>query len=142
MAKEIPNPMLINFNFEEKGGWGKDFCDTQKMKLEQISKGKIVYSMIVEKGHCNGLGNLHGGATSTLVDIITTYALMTVGDRLGVSTELSVSFLSAAPLGSRIYIEAVVEKAGKSLAFTTCTIKTEDGRLVALGRHTKHVANL
>eukprot|EP00026_Physarum_polycephalum_P024590 Phypoly_transcript_31396.p1 GENE.Phypoly_transcript_31396~~Phypoly_transcript_31396.p1 ORF type:complete len:124 (+),score=7.27 Phypoly_transcript_31396:2-373(+) len=111
----------------------------EKMRAELITKGKGIYSMIVEPSHCNGLGNLHGGAASTLIDIITFYALLTVGSKLGVSTDLSISFLSGAPKGSRIFIEAVVDKAGKNIAFTTCTIRTENGRVVATARHTLYV---
>jgi len=89
---------------------------------------------------------LHGGATSTLIDYFTTYAIMSLDDgrHPGVSVELNVSFLSAAPKGTRIFIESEVQKSGKSLAFSTCTIKkkTESGRLVAMGRHTKFLANL
>jgi len=53
-----------------------------------------------------------------------------------------INFICRAPKGTRIFIESEVQKSGKSLAFSTCTIKTESGRLVAMGRHTKFLANL
>jgi len=46
---------------------------------------------------------LHGGATSTLIDYFTTYAIMSLDDgrHPGVSVELNVSFLSAYDIEER-----------------------------------------
>lgn len=40
------------------------------------SPGKVVCEMRVEEEHTNKLGTLHGGLTATLVDVISTLAIM------------------------------------------------------------------
>ena len=57
--------------------------------------------------------------------------------RAGVSVELNVSFVSAAPAGSQIHVRGEVLKAGKKLGFTAVEIRSEEGKLIATGRHTK-----
>ena len=64
------------------------------------------------------------------------------GRGAGVSVELSVSFLSAAPAGATIFVEGRVLKTGKRLGFTTVDIFRHDAATgkridVATGRHTK-----
>ena len=51
-------------------------------------------------------------------------------------------YLSPAKKGDTILIEADCLKLGRSLAFATVDIrnKSDGGRLVAQGRHTKHIA--
>ena len=51
-------------------------------------------------------------------------------------------YLSPAKQGDTILIEAECLKVGRSLAFATVDIrnKSNDGRLVAQGRHTKYIA--
>lgn len=53
--------------------------------------GKCVAEMKVENKHQNGAGTLHGGFTATLVDCISTYALMTQGSGVpGVSVNMNI----------------------------------------------------
>ena len=48
--------------------------------------------MKVKEDHQNAGGTLHGGVTATLVDMVSTWALMTTGREVpGVSVDLSVS---------------------------------------------------
>lgn len=48
---------------------------------------------MVSEEHLNLGGTLHGGFTSTLIDCISTYALMTKGNGVpGVSVDLNVSY--------------------------------------------------
>lgn len=115
----------------------------------QTDKGIAVVELEVGERLANAYGTLHGGATSTIVDVVGTLALLTRDPtRAGVSVELSTSFLSAAKVGSRIRCIGKVSKAGRRLGFTTVEIWTlkrgaesqsdwELDRLVAEGRHTK-----
>ena len=62
------------------------------MKVVSAEKGRVVCEMTVEEEHQNRGGTLHGGLTATLVDGISTCALMTTGTGApGVSVDLSVS---------------------------------------------------
>jgi len=105
--------------------------------------GIVEVDLTVGEKHANAYGTLHGGATSTLVDIVGTLALLTKDPlRAGVSVELSASFMSAAKIGTKIRCIGRVRKAGRRLGFTTVEIYSLDpsdkiDKLVAEGRHTK-----
>ncbi|XP_012257102.2 acyl-coenzyme A thioesterase 13-like [Athalia rosae] len=103
--------------------------------------GKCRVEFPVEEGHLNGFGTLHGGFTATIVDNVSTYALMTAGNGApGVSVDLHVSYLKAANPGEVIVVDAKTCKAGKTLAFLEVELtKKETGELVARGQHTKFV---
>lgn len=47
------------------------------MKVISAGDGKCDVEMKVEEEHTNILGTLHGGCTATLVDVISSYALLT-----------------------------------------------------------------
>ena len=86
---------------------------------------------------------VHGGAISTIVDIMGTLALLTIDPgRAGVSVEMNQSFIHAAKIGDRLLLTGRTLRYGRSLAFTEVTIQkdgADDGSLimVATGRHTK-----
>lgn len=46
-------------------------------------------------------------------------------------------YMSTAPLGSRVYLEAKAEKIGQTLGFSKAHFYGEDGNLLAIGTHTK-----
>jgi len=85
----------------------------------------------------NRYGTLHGGCVATLVDVISTAALVTVSDSPGVSADLSVSYLRPGPGGEDVDVDARVLKVGRALAFMEVTISDARGRVVAKGSHTK-----
>lgn len=58
------------------------------MNVIELGGGKCIAEMKVEEEHTNILGGLHGGMSATLVDIISTYALMS--DRKGGVPNVSV----------------------------------------------------
>ena len=97
--------------------------------------------------HANSFGNMHGGALATLVDVVTTAAELgrVGGRRPTVSVDLSVSYLTGAPVGSTLVVEATVDRLGRSVVFTTARVYRlgsdgDGGRtLVATGSHTKKV---
>ncbi len=87
------------------------------------------------------MGTLHGGFIATLVDSLTTIAVMTTPVGVpGVSVDLSVSYLKAAKIGEKITMDAEVTKVGKTLAFTTASLVNANGDIVAQGKHIKHIA--
>ena len=108
------------------------------LTVESIDKGRIMCTMLVDEGVQNAYKTLHGGAVSTIVDVVGTMALLSIdATKPGVSVDLNVSFATAAKASSIVQIEGKVLKMGKRLGFTTVDIRREDGALVATGRHTK-----
>ena len=64
-------------------------------ELVEGSVGRTVVKMKVLEEHCNAIGTLHGGMSATLVDNITSLALITDDEdsvmNLGVSIDLNLS---------------------------------------------------
>ncbi|XP_067857543.1 acyl-coenzyme A thioesterase 13 isoform X1 [Heptranchias perlo] len=124
------------------GGTGFDRV-LSKMTVVAANPGKIVCEMNVEEEHVNRAGTLHGGLTATLIDVVSTAALLTTERALpGVSIDMNVTYMNAAKLGEDIIITAQVLKEGKTLAFTTVDLTSKvTGKLLAQGRHTKHLGS-
>nr|KAJ3417970.1 hypothetical protein HK105_000531 [Polyrhizophydium stewartii] len=95
----------------------------------------------VEVQHLNLVKGLHGGVTASIVDVAGSLAIACKTQSLhtGVSTDISVSYLSGGKLGDELRIEAECPKAGRTLAFTQVRIFTGD-KLLATGSHTKFIA--
>ncbi|CAH2284491.1 Hypothetical predicted protein [Pelobates cultripes] len=115
----------------------------QKVELVSASPGKVVCEMKVEEEHTNRGGTLHGGLTATLVDVISTAALVhTERAAPGVSVDMNITYMNAAKIGDSILITAQVLKQGRSLAFATVDLTNKvTGKMIAQGRHTKHLGN-
>lgn len=105
-----------------------------------VEKGKIEYEFKVEEEHLNGNGTLHGGMTATLVDTLSTFAIATTGDnKLGVSVDMSISYLKAAFPGETLKIKSEVYKTGKTLSFARVDIFNNNGDILVTGNHTKFI---
>ncbi|XP_073487263.1 acyl-coenzyme A thioesterase 13 [Aquarana catesbeiana] len=114
-----------------------------KLQIVSASPGKLVCEMKVDEDHTNRGGTLHGGLTATLVDMVSTVALLNT-DRgaPGVSVDMNITYMNAAKIGESILITAQVLKQGKTLAFATVDLVNKDtGKIIAQGRHTKHLGN-
>lgn len=62
------------------------------MKVVSANPGKVVFEMKIEEQHTNKGGTLHGGLTATLVDIVSTAALIyTERGAPGVSVDMNIT---------------------------------------------------
>ncbi|TPX33073.1 hypothetical protein SmJEL517_g03908 [Synchytrium microbalum] len=86
----------------------------------------------------NGFGTLHGGAIGIFIDALGSLAIASNGPAYAahVSVDINTTFIAGANLGEILELEGVVDKLGKSLAFTSVSVKVGN-KVVALGRHTK-----
>ncbi|XP_020637231.3 acyl-coenzyme A thioesterase 13 [Pogona vitticeps] len=114
-----------------------------KMTVLSASPGKVICELKVEEEHTNRGGTLHGGLTATLVDVVSTAALLyTERGAPGVSVDMNISYVSAAKIGEEILITAEILKQGRSLAFASVDVTNKaTGKLIAQGRHTKHLGH-
>lgn len=125
----------------------KSFSQCMKnVQLLSAADGKCKAQFTVAEEHLNPLGTLHGGFTSTAVDIISSYALMTYerGPKppglLHVSVDLHMTFLKAAFPGEVVTVDAETIRSGKTLAFLEVELTKNDGKdIVARGQHTKFI---
>uniref|UniRef100_A0A8D8PQV7 Acyl-coenzyme A thioesterase 13 n=1 Tax=Cacopsylla melanoneura TaxID=428564 RepID=A0A8D8PQV7_9HEMI len=114
----------------------------KKVKIvEANDKGTCIAELTVEKEHTNIFNTLHGGYIATLVDIITSLAILAhprVGK--GVSVNLNVSYLKPAKLGDELVIEGTTSKAGRTLAYLDCKIYIKSTKeIVATASHCKFI---
>uniref|UniRef100_A0AC35GPN7 Thioesterase domain-containing protein n=1 Tax=Panagrolaimus sp. PS1159 TaxID=55785 RepID=A0AC35GPN7_9BILA len=109
------------------------------VRLMDVSEGKVKLEFEVTEELTNPMGTLHGGATSTMIDIATTTALLaTSTGKPGVTVNLNVACLAPAKLGETVILDAEVIKSGRSIAFTEATLyRKSDQTIVATGQHTK-----
>uniref|UniRef100_A0A8C0H429 Acyl-coenzyme A thioesterase 13 n=1 Tax=Chelonoidis abingdonii TaxID=106734 RepID=A0A8C0H429_CHEAB len=111
------------------------------MTVLSATPGKVVCEMKIEEEHTNRGGTLHGGLTATLVDVVSTAALLyTERGMPGVSVDMNITYMSAAKIGEEILITAQILKQGRSMAFASVDVTNkETGKFVAQGRHTKYL---
>jgi len=123
------------------------------MMVDAIGPDGVRCRLPVTRARANNFGTLHGGCIATLVDVVGTLALLGQHpSRPGVSVEMNQSFLAAAKVDEILNVEGRVLRYGRKLGFTevtiravagdmesTATLGSEEGRLVAVGRHTKYM---
>ncbi|CAI9168814.1 unnamed protein product [Rangifer tarandus platyrhynchus] len=115
----------------------------EKMTVVSAAAGKVICEMKVEEQHANKIGTLHGGLTATLVDVVSSLALLCTERGIsGVSVDMNITYLSPAKIGDDILITAHVLKEGRSLSFASVDLTNKaTGKLIAQGRHTKHMGD-
>jgi len=114
----------------------------QGLRVDLVEPGRIICSMKVPPRLLNTGNFLHGGATATLVDLVGSAVIYTVGAPVtGVSVEINVSYLDAAYAGEEIEIEAMPLRIGKAIAVVSVELRRKTtGKIIARGRHTKYLA--
>lgn len=111
------------------------------------SHGRITVRLPLEPVHLNSRQSLHGSVSATIVDWAGGMAIASTGlNKTGVSTDIHVSYVSAAREGDTVEIEAWVTRVGRSLAYTMVEIRKvgddggSKGPVVCTGSHTKYLA--
>ncbi|KAL7750755.1 hypothetical protein RI367_003712 [Sorochytrium milnesiophthora] len=111
------------------------------LKIAHVDHKKhtVTVELLVEEKHGNAMGNLHGGMTSTLVDVVGSMSIIVAGHPTsGVTTDLCISCLRGAPIGTTLQIHAYCQRLGRQMAFTSIDLLDKaTGKMIASGRHTK-----
>ncbi|KAI9858250.1 MAG: hypothetical protein M1824_004420 [Vezdaea acicularis] len=108
------------------------------------TKGLITARLQLLPIHINSKGILHGAVSAAIVDWAGSMAISSHGlEKNGLSTDIHVTYITAARLGEWIEVEGKANRVGGTFGFTTVTIaKVEDGKagaIVATGSHTKFI---
>ncbi|KAI9244302.1 HotDog domain-containing protein [Phascolomyces articulosus] len=114
-----------------------------ELEIVDALPNKLIWEFKVEEKHCNQLGNIHGGCVATIIDICSSFAILTYEGKggwslIGVSTDLAVSYMSGIAAGQTCRLECDVQRVGKTLANIYTTVYNEDGKLCYSGSHTKY----
>ncbi|KAL3424374.1 thioesterase family protein [Phlyctema vagabunda] len=131
--------------------WGKmkgnspiyDFL-LSDVDIVSASKGTMTARLVLGAQHVNSRGTIHGAVSASLVDWSGGLAIVTHGlEKTGASIDIHVTYIGTAQVNETIEIEAIANKVGRSMAFTTIRIsKLVDGKpgpLVATASHTKYI---
>ena len=96
---------------------------------------------------CNGMGNLHGGATALIFDLVTSLPIPLIRregfwEMIGVSRTLNVSYLDAVKEGQEVEVTGEIMKLGRKLVHLRGTMRSveadgEAGGIVATCEHGK-----
>ncbi|XP_057728640.1 uncharacterized protein LOC130944367 [Arachis stenosperma] len=113
------------------------------LRIDLVEPGRVLCSMKIPPRLLNSGNSLHGGATATMVDVVGSAAIPTLGHmsgRTGVSVEINVTYLDAAYAHEEIEIEAKTLRVGKAVAVVSVEFrKKTTGKIFAQGRHTKYL---
>lgn len=110
------------------------------IELVEIEPEKVVMSLPMHEKLRQPFGLLHGGATASLIDTATAFAVITqlAEGENAATVDLTVQYLRPHTEG-KIVCTAKVLRAGKRLLFLSAEVVNEDGKLIAtaLSTYTK-----
>ncbi|GAA5978979.1 hypothetical protein JCM10908_002756 [Rhodotorula pacifica] len=113
-------------------------------KPTRSAQATITCHLEVTPACCNIRGNAHGGFLAWLVDQCSSLSLLALsgpGERWvssGVSTNLNVNYISAAPVGTKLAITTSVLQQGRVTGLLETRITNEEtGKLVCFATHVK-----
>ncbi|KAK5095901.1 hypothetical protein LTR70_003220 [Exophiala xenobiotica] len=123
---------------------GYDTPIARQVVLTSVTPGRTEWEATVQPFMCNKSKNLHGGAACTLLDNLTSTALLTIAregflDGGHVSRTITMTYLRPVPVGTKVRMVCTAVSAGKRLAHCTGQIETMDGKLCVTMVHDKAV---
>jgi acyl-CoA thioesterase len=101
------------------------------IELLELREGYSKVAMTVGEHMLNFHGIPHGGVIFSLADAAFAAASNSYG-QMAVALNVSINFLAAVPVGTRLYAEATEENLGRRTALYRLAVTLEDGTPVAL----------
>lgn len=124
------------------------------LQLVKASRGAVEFSLVPTEHHLNFHGTLHGGCIATMVDVVGSAAIFTMGAARHVSIDLNVTYIGSCNPGEEVRIIGRCPRVGGRIGFsdvefwrkrraeeadTAVRPNDADEILVASGRHTKYI---
>jgi uncharacterized protein (TIGR00369 family) len=109
------------------------------LSLDELERGRTVFSVVAEELHENPMGTMHGGVVATLVDTAMGCAVSsTLSADAGFTTlELSTNFVRAITQATgRVHAEGRVVHSGSRIATTEARVYDDAGTLYAHAKST------
>ena len=115
------------------------------VEIVSATKGTVTSRLTLGKNHVNSRGTIHGAVSAALVDWSGGLAISSHGfEKSGASIDIHVTYIGTAQVGETLEIEAIANKVGRSVAFTTIRIaklvEGKPGPMVATASHTKYIS--
>ncbi|CAH9118077.1 unnamed protein product [Cuscuta europaea] len=117
------------------------FCHLTQgvLHVHHIHPGKLTCLLVVKPAIMNGFGGMHGGAVGAIAERVAIACARTVvgKDRELFLGDLSMSYLSSAPLNAEVMIHGSVVRSGRSITVVAMEFKLKDSdKLVYISRAT------
>ncbi len=108
---------------------------TMPMKVDNVSKGEIIFNVIANENHINPLGSVHGGFATTVIDSVTGCALHTLLEPgNGYSTiDLNVKMCLPIPINTELKAVGKVVNINNKLGIAEGKIIDDAGAIYAYG---------
>ena len=114
-------------------------CDVHDIRAED---GAVSCKVWVRPTTANMFSTMHGGCHATLIDVVSTAALVTLTGRPGVSVTLSINYLRPGVANSELEVRSRVVKYGKKLGtIVTDIIDIVSGETCVTGTHVKAMSS-
>jgi uncharacterized protein (TIGR00369 family) len=104
------------------------------MELDELERGRTVFSLVADHKHENPMGTMHGGVIATLVDTAMGCAVSSTlnADQGFTTLELKTNFVRAITVATgRVYAEGRVLHQGGRVATTEARVYDDAGTLYA-----------
>ena len=115
--------------------------DLLGMEFTDATPDKVIARLTVRKDLCTVGDNLHGGAIMAFADTLgAVAAILNMPEGARTTTiESKTNFIRGAPVGTRVVGESVPVHKGRTTVVCQTTIRSEEGKLVALITQTQLV---
>jgi acyl-coenzyme A thioesterase 13 len=132
----VSNPHLV-------GGFGEDVGRRLKAMDRYEDNPKLCSFLYKFESHQKNIQEtIHGGALATMIDVITTIAMLRMTHMRTISISLNTEFLNIIKIGEEVEIDTEITKIGKNVVFSECRIFTDPlhkRKLSCKGQHIKSV---
>lgn len=110
-------------------------ADTMPMKVDNVSKGEIVFNVKANKNHINPLGGVHGGFAATVIDSVTGCALHTMLEPGSAYSTIDLNVKMCLPIPMNTELKAVgkVVNISNRLGIAEGKIVDDTGAIYAYG---------
>ncbi|MGI6545116.1 MAG: PaaI family thioesterase [Fastidiosipilaceae bacterium] len=104
------------------------------MKVTELGEGYCKMEVDIDCKHLNPFGALHGGVYASLIDTAAFWAVYgSIPEEDGfITLDLKVDNLSTTD-EDKMIVEGKLIKSGRTICFSSATVKTESGKLLAYG---------
>ncbi|KAL0095413.1 HotDog domain-containing protein [Phycomyces blakesleeanus] len=131
---------LYNDRVEKTHYWENSVVSN--MTIVDAKPNQLIWEFYVEQRHCHIFDRVHGGCAATVIDIASSFAVLVHEGELqwrsiGVSTDLSVSYLSSIPKGITARVECDLLRLGNKLGSVVVRVYDDQQKMCYSALHTK-----
>lgn len=118
-----------------------DYLD---IKIEDVSKEKVILTMVVDGKHLQPFGLMHGGMNAVLIETATSIGANESIDttkQVAVGLDIQVNHLKSAVKGDTLTVVAIPDHIGKTTQVWQAEITNQIQQKISVGRCTLMVKN-